>query len=175
MRNSLMVKFALLSLAFLVGGTAAAYAAEEYGFVNVALVFDKYQKTVDNDKILQEAGKKKEKDRDALVSEIRQLKDELVLLTDDTKAKKQENLDAKIRELQEFDQAAKEELGNTRRDAIQGIFKDIDDVVQATGKRKGLNFVFNERALLYHSDKYDITNEVLTELNNNYAKQPKKK
>ena len=33
------------------------------------------------------------------VSEIRQLKDELVLLTDDTKAKKQENLDAKIREL----------------------------------------------------------------------------
>lgn len=154
-------------------GAVSAYA-EEYGFVNVALVFDKYQKTIDNDKMLQETGKKKEKDRDAIVSEIRQLKDELVLLTDDAKAKKQENLDAKIRELQEFDQAAKDELGNTRRDAIQGIFKDIDDVVQAIGKRKNLSFIFNERALLYHSDKYDITEEVLTELNNAYQKAPKK-
>ncbi len=175
MRNDRVLNLGILFLVFFVGRTALAHAAEEYGFVNVALVFDKYQKTVENDKKLQEAGKKKEKDRDALVSEIRQLKDELVLLTDDTKAKKQANLDAKIRELQEFDQAAKEELGNTRRDAIQGIFKDIDEVVQTTGKRKGLHFVFNERALLYHSDKYDITNEVLTELNNNYSKAPKKK
>ena len=174
MRHNRILKLGIFFLAFAMGGAVLAHAGEEYGFVNVALVFDKYQKTVDNDKTLQEAGKKKEKDRDALVSEIRQLKDELVLLTDDTKAKKQEKLDAKIRELQEFDQAAKEELGNTRRDAIQGIFKDIDDVVQATGKRKGLNFIFNERALLYHSDKYDITNEVLNELNNNYAKAKKK-
>ncbi len=175
MRNSQILKIGIFVLAGLVSGKMLAHAADEYGFVNVALVFDKYQKTVENDKELQETGKKKEKDRDALVSEIRQLKDELVLLTDDAKAKKQEKLDAKIRELQEFDQAAKEQLGNTRRDAIQGIFKDIDDVVQAVGKRKGLNFIFNERALLYHNDKYDITTEVLTELNSNYAKLAKKK
>jgi len=174
MINTKAVKYAVFLVAVLSFGAVSAHAANEYGFVNVALVFDKYQKTVDNDKSLQEAGKKKEKDRDALVSEIRQLKDELVLLTDDAKAKKQENLDGKIRELQEFDQAAKEELGNTRRDAIQGIFKDIDDVVQATGKRKGLSFVFNERALLYHDEKFDITDEVLTELNTAYAKAAKK-
>lgn len=174
MMNFRVIKPVIFMLAVLTFGAVSAQAADEYGFVNVAMVFDKYQKTIDNDKLLQEAGKKKETDRDALVSEIRQLKDELVLLTDDAKTKKQENLDGKIRELQDFDQAAKEQLGNTRKEAIQGIFKDIDDVVQAVGKRKGLSFIFNERALLFHNDKFDITNEVLTELNAAYAKAPKK-
>ena len=162
---------AMMTLTF--SGTVRAADAASYAYVDVASVFDKYQKTIDNDKTLQESGKKKELDRDALVSEIRQLKDELVLLKDDAKAKKQENLDAKIRELQEFDQAAKEQLGKVRRDAIQGIFQDIDGVVQGLGKKKGVSLIFNERALLYHDAKLDITSEVLTELNANYAAQQK--
>ncbi len=174
MKKTFLITVALM---FTMGAINAKtlLAADEFAFVDVASVFDKYQKTVDNDKGLQEDGKKKEQDRDALVSEIRQLKDELVLLKEDAKAKKQENLDAKIRELQEFDQAAKEQLGKVRRDAIQGIFQDIDGVVQSIGKRKGVNFVFNERALLYHDAKYDITKEVLDELNTNYTSTKGKK
>ena len=99
MKNSQVIKPVIFLLAAMSFGALSAQAADEYGFVNVAMVFDKYQKTVDNDKLLQEAGKKKETDRDALVSEIRQLKDELVLLTDDAKTKKQENLDGTLRKV----------------------------------------------------------------------------
>ncbi|MCB9799333.1 MAG: OmpH family outer membrane protein [Candidatus Omnitrophica bacterium] len=167
---SLFALMMIFSTAFF---SLSAQAAEKYAFINVAEVFDKYQKTVDHDRGLQETGKKKEEERDVIVRTIRQLKDELVLLNDDAKATKQEALDAKIRELQEFDRAAKQELGENRRDVIQEIFKDIDDVVQAYGKREGYDLIFNERALIYRSDKFDITQPVLEELNKTYGGKKK--
>lgn len=144
--------------------------AEQYAFVDVAKIFDEYQKTKDNDEALKVVGKAKEDERENLVKSVRALKDELVLLTDDAKTKKQDELDGKIRELQDFDQAAKRELGEKRNKLVREIFQDIDTVVQKFGERKGFDMIFNERALLYHSGKLDVTQEVLTELNKGYKK-----
>ena len=144
--------------------------AEEikYAYVDVAKVFDEYQKTKENDRVLQESGKKKEEERDTLVHEIRQLKDELVLLADDAKAKKQETLQAKMQELQDFDQGARATLGEQRNKVVKDIFKDIDDTIQRYGERSALDVVFNERALLYHNPKYDVTKDITDELNAGY-------
>ena len=156
---------------FLLSATSVFAASQKYAYINVAKVFDEYQKTQDDNRNLQEVGKEKEKERDVLVHDIRQLKDELVLLSDDSKMKKQEQLDEKIRELQAFDQSAKRGLGEKRNEMIRNIFKDIDDVVQRYGERKGLDLIFSDRALLYHSEKYNVTDEVLKELNKNYKKK----
>lgn len=152
---------------FLFSGLAAA-EGEKYAYVDVAKVFDGYEKTKENDKVLQEAGKKKETERDAIVQAVRQLKDEIVLLAEDARPKKQEALDAKIRELQDFDRAAKLDLGQQRNKVVREIFKDIDDTLQRYGERKGYDMVFNERALLFRSGKFDVTQDVLTELNKSY-------
>ena len=146
---------------------------EKMAYVDVAKVFDEYQKTKDNDRTLQDAGKKKEQERDALVNAIRQMKDELVLLNEESKAKKQEELEAKVRELQEFDRKAKKELGDKRSVIVREIFKDIDDTVKRLGEKKGADAIFNERALLFHNIKFDMTTEVLTELNKAYATKKK--
>lgn len=138
-------------------------------YVDVAKVFDEYQKTKDNDQQLQAAGKKKEMERDNLVHEIRQLKDEMALLRDDAKVKKQEMLDQKIKSLEQFDQTARQALGEQRNGVVKEIFKDIDDTVQRYGERKGLDLIFNERALLYHNPANDISKEIVDELNKNYA------
>ncbi len=146
---------------------------EKFAYVDVAKIFDEYQRTKDNDKTLQEAGKKKEQQRGSLVEEIKQMKDEIALASEEAKAKKEEALESKVRELQDFDRDAKRALGAERDKVVRQIFKDIDDTVQRYGKNKGLDFVFNERAFVYHNSKYDVTQDLLTELNKNYSKQKK--
>lgn len=150
--------------------TAGHAMAENYAFVDVAKVFDEYDKTKDNDTVLKDMGQAKEQERENLVKDIRALKDELVLLSDDAKVTKQEALDAKIRELQDFDRDTKRDLGERRSKLVREIFQDIDDVVQRFGERKGYDMIFNERALLYHNAKLDVTEEVLKELNKGYKK-----
>ena len=162
----------LISSLFL-GGKPVFAAGEKYAYVDVAKIFDGYQKTKDQDRILQDTGKKKEGERDKLVNAIRQMKDELALLTDDAKVKKQDAMDGKVKELQDFDLEAKRQLGEQRNQVVREIFKNIDDVVQRYGERKGYDMVFNERALLYHNARYDVTPDVLKELNDDYAKKKK--
>lgn len=147
--------------------------AERTAYVDVAKIFDGYQKTKDNDAKLQASGKKKEEERDALVHEVRRLKDEQALLAEDQREKKQEAIDAKVRELQEFDLAARRELGNRRNETVKEIFKDIDDVVQRYGERKGYDLIFNDRVLLYRNPRFDVSRDILEELNRNYQKSKK--
>ena len=161
----------LFILGFLIAPGIAR--AEKMAFVDVAKVFDGYQKTKDNDSKLQSAGKKKEEERDALVHEIRRLKDEQALLAEDARDKKQEAIDAKVRELQEFDAGARRDLGQQRNQTVRDIFKDIDEVVQRYGERKGYDFIFNDRVLLFRSSRFDISKDILEELNRGYQKQKK--
>lgn len=149
--------------------------AEKICYVDVAKVFDGYQKTKDSDTKLQSAAKKKEEERDALVHEVRRLKDEQALLAEDARAKKQDAIDAKVRELQDFDMAARRELGEARNLSVKEIFKDIDDVVRRYGERKGYDFILNDRVLLYRSERFEVSRDILEELNRDYQKQPKKK
>jgi len=150
-------------------------AAQKISYVDVAKIFDGYQKTKDSDAQLQAAAKKKEEERDAIVHEVRRLKDEQALLAEDAREKKQEAIDAKIRELQEYDAGARRELTEQRNKTVREIFKDIDDVVQRYGERKGFDLIFNDRVLLYRSGTYDLTSEVLEELNRGYQAGNSKK
>lgn len=166
-----MLLFAVVVFSGIMFSSHIARAAEiKFGYVDVAKVFDDYEKTKANDRELQELGKAKENERDSLVKDIRALKDELLLLSDDAKEKKQEALDEKVRELRDFDNAAKQELGEKRHEYVRMIFKDIDDVVQSYGERKGFDMILNERALIYRNEGLDVTEEVLKELNKLYKK-----
>lgn len=162
-----------IAMIFLGSGAASAAGEGKFVYVDVAKVLEGYQKTKDNDTSLQANAKKKQTERDTLVQSIRQLKDEVALLAEDARGKKQESLDAKIRELQDFESAAKRDLDGQRNKAVREIFKDIDDSMQRYGERKGYDFIFNERALLFRNAKYDVTGDVLSELNKNYSKQKK--
>ncbi len=142
--------------------------AEKYAFLDVAKTFDEYQKTKDNDAKLQEVGKEKEDARNKIVEEIRRMKDELELLNDAAKTEKQESINTKVRELQEFDTAARRELGEKRRVVVQEIFSDMDVVVQEYGKKNGYDFIINDKALLYKTEKFDISADILKELNKRY-------
>ncbi len=170
--KSIAVFTAVLSLIG-VPGLMAQGEPLKVAYVDVAKIFDGYQKTKDNDRVLQEAGKKKEGERDSMVHEIRQMKDELALLKEDARAKKQEVLEGKLRQLAQFDQGAKQTLGEARNKVVREIFKDIDDEVQKFGTAKGYDYIFNERSFVFHKNQYDVTNEILAEINKSYAAKKK--
>ncbi len=162
-----------LAMILALSGVHAYAEGEKIAYVDVAKVFDGYLKTKDNDRVLQQAGKKKEDERDGLVKEIRQAKDEMALLSDDAKAKKQEGLALKVKELETFDQETRKVLGEQRNKVVRDIFKDIDGAIQRYGQQKQLDMILNERALLYHTLKMDSTKDVTDMLNKEYSTKKK--
>ncbi len=166
--KQLMIAFIVILGSF--GISFSAYA-EKTAYVDVAKVFDQYEKTKKFDQQLAEMGKEKQTVRDSLVLDVRRLKDEMALLSDSGKGEKQLLVDKKLRELQEFDRGAQKELGEKREGIIKDVFKDIDDVIKVYGQKNNYDFIFNERLMLFRNDKYDITDEILGELNAQYKKK----
>jgi len=165
-------RFTVLLITILALGcfVSTAWAEMKVAFVDVAEVFDKYEKTKEADKRLSEVGKNKQALRDSYVQDIRRMQDELVVLSNDKKAGKQEQIDKKIRELKQFDDQVRKELREERDEAIKGIIEEIDKKVTAIGKAGNYDMVINSRLLLYKNDAFDITQDVMTQLNKEYKK-----
>lgn len=147
------------------------YAAEQkIAYVDVGKLFDDYEKTKKYDHELQEEGKGKQAERDKIVLEIRRLRDEQAIMSEEKKKEAEGNIEKKLKELNDFDQGIRQNLGERRDKVVKEIFQDIDGLLKKYGERKGYDFIFNDRALLYRNPKYDQTSEVLKELNNEYKK-----
>jgi outer membrane protein len=170
MRQLLVV---ILGVMFLFGSTSNISAKEEgkkIGYVDLSRVFDQYQKTIDYDKELEKKGDKKQSEREKKVSEIKRLKEELELLSEKGKKEKQDEIDRKIKELQDFDLATRTDLKRERARVVREILKEIDKVVQEYGKNKGYFLILNDRVLLYGDEQFDLTDEIIKILNEKYKK-----
>ncbi|MDD5084459.1 MAG: OmpH family outer membrane protein [Candidatus Omnitrophica bacterium] len=169
---------AVLICAAFVLSSAPIYAAglQKVAYVDVAKVFNEYERTKDSETTINAKSKTKQEERDAIVRDIRSLKDELVLLSDSGKAEKQKAIDEKIKALDNFDREVGKALGQERDEAIRQIFESIDKAVKDYGKKNGYDMIFNERFLLYYQPEYDVTNDILNTINKEYqATKGKKK
>ncbi len=165
MKKYLGLMFLMASM-FLSGNVFAAGIA----YVDVAEVFDNYQKTKDQDLSLKGVGEQKEKERAALVKAARQLEDDMSLLAKDARQQKQEQLIEKKRQLEDFDREVRRQLGESREKVVREIFQDIDATIAEFGKAKGYDFILNDRVLLYRNPSLNITKAVLEELMKKYKK-----
>ena len=141
------------------------------GYINLGKTFDEYEKTKQSDKSLEKKGDKKEKARQKLVDEIKELKEEMVLLSDKGKEEKQAIIDEKIRSLQEFDKETRDELRQDRDEMVRDILREIDKIIQDYGKKNGYTVVLNDRMLVYGDETIDITQDIIDILNKNYKKR----
>lgn len=178
MRKSNLRMYGLLGFGLvagvLVAGAPDGFAAggkENWATVDIGKVFDEYEKTKTYDEKFQTENRLKQEERDAIVHEVRRLRDEQALLSKEARAEKQDAIDAKLKELEKFDEEARKTLGGKRNEVVQEIFKDIENTVQQYGARKGYDFILNDRAVLYRDKKYDVTADVLGELNKNAQKR----
>lgn len=159
--------FILVSL-FLLSGITFAQDAGKIGYVDLSRSFDEYQKTKDFDKALEKKGDVKQQEREKLVVEIRKMRDELELLNENARKKKEQDIEEKIRILQEFDQDAKAELTKERDDMVRDILKEMNAVIQKYGEGNGYSIILNDRVLLYGKKTMDLTDEIIRILNKNY-------
>lgn len=157
----------IIATALMAGGNAFAAGV---AYVDVAEVFDNYQKTKDQDLALKNIGEQKEKERAALVKAARALEDEVSLLAKEARQPKQEQLIEKKRQLEDFDREVRRQLGESREKVVREIFQDIDATIAEYGKAKGYDFILNDRVLLYRNPTLNITKDVLQELMKKYKK-----
>ncbi|MBU9888875.1 MAG: OmpH family outer membrane protein [Candidatus Omnitrophica bacterium] len=168
--NKKMIAGVLVTMAFVAFAVPAFAAEMKIAYVDVAEVFDNFQKTKDQDLILKNAGEAKEKERMAITNAIRTMEDELALLAANARATKQEQLVEKKRQLEDFDRAARQQLAEQRDKVVREIFQDIDAVIQDFSTKNGYDLVLNKRVLLAQKKDYDVTAQISAELAKKYKK-----
>lgn len=173
MKKTLSVTLSLFLFAGLLALVSPSYAVDagKIGYVDLARVFDEYQKTKQFDKALEAKGASKQSERDKMVAEIKKLRDEAELSSAKAKDDKQVVIDEKIKALQEYDRTTRDGLRRERDGMVKDILKEIETVIQDFGKNQGFSFIFNDRVLVYKSEGDDLTNQVIKVLNDSYAKK----
>ncbi len=151
---------------------SALAVGEKFGYVDLARVFDEYQKTKTFDKSLEAKGVSKQAERDKLVNEVKKLRDEAELLGAKAKDEKQVVIDERIKVLQDFDRTTRDSLRKERDTMVRDILKEIETVIQDYGKAQGYAFIFNDRVLVFKTEGNDLTNQIIKTLNESYTKKP---
>ena len=170
-KNLVVITLTIFVLGLFMAGTSFA-GGEKIGFVELKSLFDNYEKTKKADEAIAEIVKEKQAERDSFVADIRSIKDEIAMYADgsDEKAKKEELIDQKIKELQAFDEKTREEVRQIRDENVKEIFDDINAVIQAYGDKKGYDFIIGDRALVYKSEKFNLTSQIEKDLADEYKK-----
>ena len=170
-----MKKLLLLSLSvfLLIGVGGRAWAAEggKIGYVDLAKIFDDYQKTKEFDKALEAKGTQKQAERDKMVADVKKLRDEAELLSAKAKEEKQVKIDENIKVLQEFDRTTRDALRKERDTMVRDILKEIETVISDYGKKEGYTYIFNDRVLVFKADGGNLTPQISKALNDSYAKK----
>lgn len=155
-------------------GNVFAESQGKIGYIDLSRSFDEYQKTKDFDKELESKGDKKQEAREKLVQDIRKMREELELMNKTSREKKETDIEAKIKSLQEFDQEAKTDLTKDRDNMVKDILKEMSDVIKEYGEKNGYSIIVNDRVLLYGDSEIDLTNEIIKILNDKYKTAPSK-
>ena len=167
-----MVLVTAILLSFIFFQASSVLAKEiKMGYVNLGKTFDEYGKTKEADAALEKKSNEKEKERQKMVDEISKLKDELELMNEKGKKDKQAVIDEKLKKLQEFINATREELSKERDAMVTDIVKEIDKVIQDYGKQNGYTVILNDRVLVYGESALDITEEMIGILNKTAGKK----
>ena len=161
----------LILLASFVAPSFSAAGKERFATVDIGKIFDEYEKTKKYDQEFQTEGRLKQEERDAIVHEVRRLRDEQALLSEDARSEKQGAIEGKLKELEKFDGDVRQTLGEKRNKAVREVFQDIENVLMQYGERKGYDIIFNDRALLYRNKLFDVTPDVVKELSDRYKKE----
>ena len=96
------------------------------------------------------------------------------LMLKNAREKKEADIEAKIKSLQEFDQEAKTDLTKDRDNMVKDILKEMSDVIKEYGEKNGYSIIVNDRVLLYGDSAMDLTNEIIKILNDKYKAAPGK-
>ena len=158
----------ILAVIFMVSGAAVTLAfakssAIKVAYVDVKKVFSQYSGTKDAQKIMETEVKKKEEEIRLREDEIKKLKQELkekkLLMTDDVKKKKQDDIDRKTEDLAERTAMLRQDLAGRETKLIEEIVARISRIAKDIAESKGYDLVIEKNAVYYGAD--DLTADIV--------------
>ena len=165
------VRTAVLSVLVGLALTASAFAKDmKIAYVDLSRLFDNYQKTKEYDVVLQKESEGFQKDRDAMISKIRDAQGKLALLKEDEKAKVNADIEKQKGDLIQYDKQKRTELAKKRDDKVREILLEIEKIVSDIAQKEGYDYILNDRVLIYGDKTQNITDRVLKTLNDGYKK-----
>ena len=87
------------------------------------------------------------------------------LLSEKARQKKEAQLEAKLKELDEFRRAKQTEVSQKYDEGIRVISEEINKACEQYGKNKKYDCILDVRASLYVQNSLDVTDDILKELN----------
>lgn len=172
-RQFLLTVFCLLLSAHCLLPTDVARAEElKVGYVDLAKLFDGYQRTKESDAALGKTGKQKEAELEGRMNDLKKLRQNLELLNDQAREAKVREIEEKQDELQRFRRDAARDLRQQRDGVAKEILKEIDAAVTEYAKANGFSLVLDERSLVYGQAAQDLTDEILKRLNSRSSAIP---
>ena len=165
------VKVLGLAVLFGIMATGVSLAADlRIAYVDLSKVFDGYQKTKEFDAVLQSEGEAFQKERDGMIQKIQDAQSKLDLMKDSEKASMEADIEKQKNDVVAYDKEKRTELAKKRDDKVREILTEIQGIVSELAKREGYTYVLNDRVMIYGDSQFDVTDEVLKSLNDNYKK-----
>ena len=164
-----------LALSFLlILSMVAVSVAQKYAYVDTEYILSNIPEYADAQDVLDDLSVRWQKEIENKFGEIDQLyksyQAEAVLLPDDLKRKREDEIIAREREVKELQKSKfgpEGELFQKRQELVQPIQEKIYNVIEEISVAKNYSFVFDKAgsmSILYSDPKLDISDEVLDEV-----------
>lgn len=137
-------------------------------YVDLARVFDNYERTKEYDAVLQKESQAYQKQRDEMINKIRDAQAKLALLREDEKRKLSADIEKQKTDLLDFDRQKRTELAQKRDEKVREILLEVEKVVSTMAKKEGYTLILNDRVLIYGEQEMNITEKVLKAMNDSY-------
>lgn len=144
---------------------SSAQAADKFGYIDLSRTFSEYNKTKGYDKTLSDKEKVYTDERDKKVAELKAFQDKVSLLNDKEREAKSTELQAKVKEFQDYDRTKQADLRKDQDERMKEILKDIEEAVKKYAEKEGYTLVFNDRVLVYQTKSMEITSQIVAILN----------
>ena len=154
------------------GVSFSAFADVKLGYMDLSKVFDNYAKTKEYDAMLEGKHSEYEKQRNEKIEKLKEAQNKLSILKEDEKAKVQAEIEQMRTDLMSFDQSAQTDLTKQRDEKIREILLEIEKTVSDYAKKENFDAILNDRVLIYGNQAMDVSEQILTTLNQNYNKKP---
>jgi outer membrane protein len=164
------LRLSVLTSVFLLLSSIGLYA-QHFSYVDTEYILDKMPEYKSSQKQLDNLAEQWKKDVDVKMKEIdklyKQYQAEQLLLPNDMRKKKEDEILQKEDELNKYKEAkfGKEgELFQKRKELVKPIQDKVFDAIQKLAKDEGIDFIFDKAGavtMLYTNAKYDRSDEVL--------------
>lgn len=161
----------ILAAALLLGGWNApsAQVVLKIGFVDFQKVIDSWPEAKRQIAKLEEQYAEVQADLDRMDEQLQekkqQLEDRKGFFANDEEEKKQwEEYRAQAKEYLDTFRTKRTSLEDQKKQMLEQVYNQVKAVVQDVAERHGYSLILRKRDLVYAVDEYDITSEVIAEL-----------